>query len=211
MVKLHTIQSSTMNHLAILSIFLSIIGKSTSSAPSQSEDEQVCTTPDECTASLTSVHVIGDLHGDVLCAVSWVNRTGLIHNLFDPSLISNTSLSLHQRLNPSSEWSWADTKSTLVFMGDYVDKGPTSKQTIEFVRDLTLQFPDKVTTLLGNHELELLRDRDARIDPSGGIVVIHMRRCIPGNITIIFAVVKLRMRQQHQLMRMHDLSTPKTK
>lgn len=156
-----------MNHLAILSIFLSIIGKSTSSAPSQSEDEQVCTTPDECTASLTSVHVIGDLHGDVLCAVSWVNRTGLIHNLFDPSLISNTSLSLHQRLNPSSEWSWADTKSTLVFMGDYVDKGPTSKQTIEFVRDLTLQFPDRVTALLGNHELELLRDRDARIDPSG--------------------------------------------
>lgn len=50
-------------------------------------------------------------------------------------------------------------------MGDYVDKGPTSKQTVEFVRDLTLRFPDRVTALLGNHELELLRDRDARISP----------------------------------------------
>lgn len=50
-------------------------------------------------------------------------------------------------------------------MGDYVDKGPTSLQTIRFVRDLTLRFPSRVTALLGNHELELLRDRDGRIEP----------------------------------------------
>ena len=159
-----------MNHLAILSIFLSIIGKSTSSAPSQSDaQQQVCTTPDQCTAPLTSVYVIGDLHGDVLCAVSWVNRTGLISNLFDPVLLSNESLPLYQRLNLSTEWIWTNEHktSTLIFMGDYVDKGPTSKQTIEFVRDLTLQFPEKVTALLGNHELELLRDRDSRIEPEG--------------------------------------------
>ena len=48
-------------------------------------------------------------------------------------------------------------------MGDYVNKGPISKQTVHFVRDLTLNFPNQVTALLGNHELELLRDRDGRI------------------------------------------------
>ncbi len=50
-------------------------------------------------------------------------------------------------------------------MGDYVDKGPTAKQVVEFVKDLTTTFPTKVTAILGNHELELLRDRDARITP----------------------------------------------
>jgi hypothetical protein len=36
---------------------------------------------------------------------------------------------------------------------------------VQFVRDLTLTFPEQVTALLGNHEMELLRDRDARIAP----------------------------------------------
>ena len=57
------------------------------------------------------------------------------------------------------------TQATLVFMGDYVDKGPTAKQVVELVKDLTTTFPSKVTAILGNHELELLRDRDARITP----------------------------------------------
>lgn len=136
------------------------------STPSSADEQEVCSSPGECTAPpLSSVYVIGDLHGDVLCAVSWVNRTGLIDNLFNPSLVSDQSLELHQRLNPSSQWTWSDDKASLVFMGDYVDKGPTSKQTVSFVRDLTLQFPQRVTALLGNHELELLRDRDARIAP----------------------------------------------
>lgn len=50
-------------------------------------------------------------------------------------------------------------------MGDYVDKGPTSRHTVEFVKNLTTAFPTKVTAILGNHELELLRDRDARMMP----------------------------------------------
>lgn len=50
-------------------------------------------------------------------------------------------------------------------MGDYVDKGPTSRHTVEFVKNLTTTFPTKVTAILGNHELELLRDRDTRMMP----------------------------------------------
>jgi hypothetical protein len=86
-----------------------------------------------------AVYVIGDLHGDVHCARHWVNRTGLI----------------------GENNQWTDPTSSLVFLGDYVDKGPTSRQTLEFVKSLTDEFPDKVTAILGNHEIELLRDRDA--------------------------------------------------
>ena len=85
-----------------------------------------------------AVYVIGDIHGDVYCARYWVNRTGLI-----------------------AEKKWTDTTSSLIFLGDYIDKGPTSRQTLEFVKSLTDQFPDHVTAILGNHEIELLRDRDA--------------------------------------------------
>jgi hypothetical protein len=85
-----------------------------------------------------SVYVIGDLHGDSDCARQWVQRTQLID--------STTS-------------EWLDTTSHLVFLGDYVDKGIQSRQTVEFVKELTERYPNHVTALLGNHELELLRDR----------------------------------------------------
>ena len=119
----------------------------------------------DCTAkySSSSVYVIGDLHGDAICAVTWVNRTGLIANLFDKELLSSTetTLPLYKKLSNPSEWGWTNDNAKLVFMGDYVDKGPTSRQTVEFVKDLTTAFPDRVTAILGNHELELLRDREA--------------------------------------------------
>ena len=83
-------------------------------------------------------YVIGDLHGDADCGKYWVERLGLI----------------------DEQDHWAQSNASLVFLGDYVDKGPFSLQTIEFVKSLTDRFPDKVTALLGNHELELLRDRN---------------------------------------------------
>lgn len=91
-------------------------------------------------SSTRTVYVIGDLHGDVHCARHWVHRTGLLSDNFTE---------------------WLDPSSKIVFLGDYIDKGPTSKQTLEFVKLLTERFPEHVTALLGNHEMELLRDRDA--------------------------------------------------
>ena len=113
----------------------------------------------ECEAApSTSVYVIGDIHGDAKCAVSWVNRTGLVLGLIDDS--KNEDLPIYERLQEPSRWTWADSSSTLVFMGDYVDKGPSSRIVIEFVKSLTDKFPDQVTAILGNHELELLHDRE---------------------------------------------------
>ena len=95
-----------------------------------------------------AVFIIGDLHGDAECAEHWVQRTGLIDK---------------------ATGDWSDPTSHLIFVGDYVDKGPTSRQVVELVKGLTERYPDQVTALLGNHEMELLLDRDrSRWDSWGG-------------------------------------------
>lgn len=95
-------------------------------------------------AETTTIYAIGDLHGDARCAQEWVDRTGLIEG-----------------------GAWKNDQTHLVFLGDYVDKGATSKQTVLFVKSLTDRFPSHVSAILGNHEIELLRDRTAKIWADG--------------------------------------------
>jgi len=92
---------------------------------------------------IDTIYAIGDLHGDVHCARQWVAAT----NLFDPTFSS-----------------WLQPNAQLVFVGDYIDKGPTSLQTANFVKNLTDAFPDRVTALMGNHEMEALLDRSPASD-----------------------------------------------
>jgi serine/threonine protein phosphatase 1 len=51
-------------------------------------------------------------------------------------------------------------EDTVVFVGDYIDRGPSSAQVIQFVRDLAKQGPAKVVALRGNHEDAWLRAID---------------------------------------------------
>ncbi len=46
---------------------------------------------------------------------------------------------------------------TIVFVGDYIDRGPRSAQVIQFVRKLAKDGPAKVVALRGNHEDAWLR------------------------------------------------------
>ena len=53
----------------------------------------------------------------------------------------------------------ADNK--LIFLGDYIDRGPASKETLEYIYHLQKQYPDQVIALKGNHEdmfLDWLQD-----------------------------------------------------
>lgn len=50
-----------------------------------------------------------------------------------------------------------DETDTLVFLGDYLDRGPNSAQVIEYLRTLSTHTPAKVVTLRGNHEDAWLR------------------------------------------------------
>ncbi|CAJ1402099.1 unnamed protein product [Effrenium voratum] len=83
------------------------------------------------------VFIIGDLHADIHCAKHWVRRSGYVD---------------------LDAWTWTGGASALVFMGDYVDRGPFSRQVLELVRNLTTSFPEKVFALMGNHDLYFLAD-----------------------------------------------------
>ncbi|HEX3851051.1 MAG TPA: metallophosphoesterase, partial [Polyangiaceae bacterium] len=64
-----------------------------------------------------------------------------------------------------------DAEDTVVFLGDYVDRGPQSAQVVDFVRSLPGKTPAKVVALRGNHEDAWLRviDRgwDEFVTPPG--------------------------------------------
>lgn len=44
----------------------------------------------------------------------------------------------------------------LVFLGDYIDRGPDSRGVIELLRKVQIEMPDAVTCLRGNHEALLI-------------------------------------------------------
>src|SRR6201995_2472196 len=73
--------------------------------------------------AMTRTFAIGDIHGE----------TGHLFKLM-------------AALPPLTE------DDTVVFLGDYVDRGQHSKDVIAFVRDLPKQTPAKVVALRGNHE-----------------------------------------------------------
>jgi Calcineurin-like phosphoesterase len=50
-----------------------------------------------------------------------------------------------------------DGDDTIVFLGDYLDRGPKSAQVIDYVRNLANRTPAKVVALRGNHEDAWLR------------------------------------------------------
>jgi serine/threonine protein phosphatase 1 len=53
-----------------------------------------------------------------------------------------------------------DAQDTLVFLGDYVDRGPNSAKVVDYVRSLHEITPAKVVALRGNHEDAWLRVLD---------------------------------------------------
>lgn len=72
--------------------------------------------------------VVGDIHGDVEALERVIDRFPEV-----------------------------DASDTIVFVGDYVDRGPRSKDVISFVRDLPARTTAKVVALRGNHEDAWLR------------------------------------------------------
>lgn len=60
-----------------------------------------------------------------------------------------------------------EVKARFIFLGDYVDRGPMSRQVIEFLAYLHEHADEEVVTLLGNHEAMMIAaDRGTRDDCS---------------------------------------------
>ena len=63
-------------------------------------------------------------------------------------------------LRVEKQWPELDEADTLVFLGDYLDRGPKCAQVIEHLRSLPKRVPAKVVCLRGNHEDAWLRAID---------------------------------------------------
>jgi serine/threonine protein phosphatase 1 len=72
-----------------------------------------------------------------------------------------------------------EADDTVVFVGDYVDRGPKSAQVIAFIRKLSKKGPAKVIALRGNHEDAWLRVVDVGwpefVTPPGNGCLAAMR------------------------------------
>ena len=67
-----------------------------------------------------------------------------------------------------------DARDTIVFLGDYVDRGPDSKGVIERVQALAADGPAKVVPLRGNHEDKWIECYD---QPDLGFLIPRVNGC----------------------------------
>ena len=65
---------------------------------------------------------------------------GDIHGMYDKL----TSLMEKIQFSPADD--------LLIFLGDYIDRGPQSLECLDYVMNLYKQYPERVVPLLGNHE-----------------------------------------------------------
>ena len=56
-------------------------------------------------------------------------------------------------------WSELSGEDTVVFLGDYIDRGPDSRRCIDKILDFRSAIRVSVVTLLGNHEESCLGNR----------------------------------------------------
>ncbi|MEZ4375643.1 MAG: metallophosphoesterase family protein [Polyangiaceae bacterium] len=79
-----------------------------------------------------------------------------------------------------------DEEDTLIFLGDYIDRGPRSAQVIDYIRNLPGTIPAKVIALRGNHEDAWLRviDRgwDEFVLPPGNGCLAAYRSFVGGPV-----------------------------
>jgi serine/threonine protein phosphatase 1 len=55
------------------------------------------------------------------------------------------------------------TRDTVVFLADYIDRGPNSKGWIQRILQLKTEAPCRIISLLGNHEQWMLNSMDAEL------------------------------------------------
>jgi serine/threonine protein phosphatase 1 len=74
---------------------------------------------------------------------------GDIHGMFDS--LANVLIGIDTYLDDNKE---DDYK--IIFLGDYIDRGPDSFKVVEHIRKMQLASPERIITLRGNHEQMLM-------------------------------------------------------
>jgi hypothetical protein len=91
----------------------------------------VLAAPTIADATCERVVAVGDLHGGYDAFVTILRETDLVDR----------------------ELRWQDERACLVQLGDVVDRGARSRHILDLLIDLQRQAPDRVSALLGNHEV----------------------------------------------------------
>lgn len=74
---------------------------------------------------------------------------GDIHGMYDALRVILDGIDAYTSERNVTDWK-------LVFLGDYIDRGPDSFKVVEEIRKLQLRSPERFITLRGNHEQMLL-------------------------------------------------------
>lgn len=108
--------------------------------------------------------VVGDLHGDL---------QSLTHILKNSNFLEKAS---------------KNTRTFLIFLGDYVDRGPNSPEVLYVVLKLKQLFPTKIVLLRGNHEgpddlmpypHDLPQELNSRFATEGASIYRDVRKLFP--------------------------------
>jgi serine/threonine protein phosphatase 1 len=92
-----------------------------------------------------------------------------------------------------------DAGDTVVFLGDYIDRGPASRQVIERVEVFRRDFPGRCVTLRGNHEDAWLASLEK---PNPGFLMMAPNGCLE---TMRSFLDTHGMTEQDQLLKLLDL------
>ena len=125
--------------------------------------------------------IIGDLHGDESSLVRILKETDFVEKVKKGE------------------------KLTLVFLGDYIDRGPNSLETLNIILELKRSFRDNVVMLRGDHELqpsspnapvgrEFLEECIKRYDDYGSV---H------GRYLEVFGMLPLAARSENKILFVH--------
>ena len=76
-----------------------------------------------------------------LFGYSRVLAVGDVHGMYDKLITLMDKVRFHPE------------EDLLLFLGDYIDRGPASGKCLQYIFDLQHQYPDSVVCLLGNHEV----------------------------------------------------------
>ncbi|MCP4647371.1 MAG: hypothetical protein GY852_06495 [bacterium] len=98
--------------------------------------------------------IFGDLHGDHTCPANVLKKMGFIIDTRPDLAVGDTSIAPRDRYIMNKELAQG---TQIIFLGDYIDRGPHSLYAVDFVQWLkaevgTLENGSHVHTLKGNHE-----------------------------------------------------------